>query len=213
MAESKSDGSGELPSGDGAVARGRSGPAWLRPTADYAPLAVFFTAYFLSDLLTATAALIVVTLALSVLLYVVERRIAPIPLLTAAVVVVFGGLTLWLKDETFIKMKPTIVQFLFTAVLLGGLAMGKPLLKLVLGQAISLDEAGWRRLTIRWAIFFVAMGLLNEAVWRTQSTDFWVTFKVFGILGITLLFALAQTPLILRHRLPDEEEAGNPPQS
>ena len=198
MAETKIEQDGKAP---------RAAPAWLRPTVDYGPLAVFFLVYLKWGLLSATAALLVVTLLLSALSFAIERRIAPLPLLTAGVVLVFGGLTLLLKDETFIKMKPTIVQFLFTAVLLGGLAMGKPLLKLVLGQAIALDETGWRRLTIRWALFFAAMGVLNEAVWRTQSTDFWVTFKVFGILGITLLFALAQTPLILRHRLPEDDEA------
>ena len=186
-------------------------PAWLRPLVDFGPLAVFFVGYFLWDLLTATAALICATLVVLAIGFLVERRIAVMPLVTAVIVVVFGGLTLWLEDETFIKMKPTIVQFLFATLLLGGMAFGKSLLKLVLQQALSLDEAGWRILTLRWAIFFIASGLLNEAVWRTQSTDFWVTFKVFGLLAITLVFALLQTPLILRHRIEEPEEAAPVP--
>ena len=138
--------------------------------------------------------------------FAIERRIAPIPLLTAAVVLVFGGLTLLLQDETFIKMKPSIVQLLFAAVLFGGLMFGKPLLKLVLQQAMTLDDRGWRILTVRWGLFFIAMAVLNEIVWRTQSTDFWVNFKVFGILAITLAFALLQAPLILRHRIEDRPD-------
>ncbi|MCG8355167.1 MAG: septation protein A [Kiloniellales bacterium] len=174
---------------------------------DYSPLAAFFLVYLKWGLFTATAALIVVTLITLALAWLIERRIAMLPLITAGIVTVFGGVTLLLHDETYIKMKPTIVQLLFTAVLLGGLAFKRPLLKHVLGQSLMLDETGWRRLTWRWAIFFAVMAAANEAVWRTQSTDFWVNFKVFGILGITLLFALAQTPLVLKHRL-DEDEVG-----
>ena len=182
----------------------RSAPAWLRPTIDYGPIAVFFLVYLKFGLLPATGALMAATAVVLALAFAIERRVAMMPLVTAIIVGIFGGLTLLLQDETFIKMKPTIVQVLFAAVLLGGLAFGRPLLKYVLGSALPLDDVGWRRLTLRWALFFIAMAGLNELVWRTQTTDFWVTFKVFGILGITLVFALAQTPLILRHRLPDE---------
>ena len=182
---------------------GTPAPAWLRPVSDYGPLAVFFIAYWQWGLIGATGALLVATVIVLAVGFAIERRIAPIPLLTAAVVLVFGGLTLLLRDETFIKMKPSIVQLLFAAVLFGGLMFGKPLLKLVLQQAMTLDDRGWRILTVRWGLFFIAMAGLNELVWRTQSTDFWVNFKVFGILGITLAFALAQTPLILRHRIED----------
>lgn len=193
MSESKSETSAARPA-----------PAWLRPTIDYGPIAVFFLVYLKFGLLPATGALMAATAVVLALAFAVERRIAMMPLVTAIIVGVFGGLTLLLQDETFIKMKPTIVQALFAAVLLGGLAFGRPLLKYVLGSALPLDDVGWRRLTLRWALFFIAMAALNEVVWRTQTTDFWVTFKVFGILGITLVFALAQTPLILRHRLPEE---------
>jgi intracellular septation protein len=128
-----------------------------------------------------------------------------LPLITAIVVGVFGGLTLWLEDETFIKMKPTIVNALIAGVLIGGLAFGKPLLKHVLGAAWHMNEVGWRVLTGRFAAFFVLLACLNELVWRTQSTDFWVNFKVFGLIGLTFLFVLAQIPLINRYRQADAD--------
>jgi len=118
---------------------------------------------------------------------------------SGAVVVVFGGLTLVLQDELFIKLKPTIVNTLFGLVLLGGLYFRKPLLQIVLDSMFELTEEGWRKLTLRWALFFFALAALNEIVWRTQTTDFWVSFKVFGIMPLTIAFALAQTPLLLRY--------------
>ena len=121
------------------------------------------------------------------------------PLVTAAIVGVFGGLTLWLQDETFIKMKPTIVQLIFAAVLLGGLAFKRPLLKPLLGAAWPLDDDGWHKLSLRFALFFLAMAALNEVVWRTQSTDFWVTFKVFGILALTFVFVASQIYFMRAH--------------
>ncbi len=185
----------------------RPEPAWLKPASDYGPIAVFFAAYVLSDLLWATGALMAATAVALALSLAIARRVPLMPLITAGVVAVFGGLTLALQDETFIKMKPTIVQVLFAVVLLGGLAAGRPLLKPLMGAAWSMDDQGWRKLTFRFGIFFLAMAGLNEAVWRTQSTDFWVTFKVFGILGLTLLFALSQTPLMRRHHLAEEAES------
>ncbi len=182
----------------------RPAPGWLKPTVEYGPIAVFFLAYLSSGLLTATAALMAATAVALGLSLAVARRLPWLPLITAAVVGVFGGLTLWFEDETFIKMKPTIVQGLFAAVLLGGLALRRPLLKPLLGAAWPMDEAGWRRLSLRFALFFAAMAGVNEVVWRTQSTDIWVTFKVFGLIGLTFLFALAQMPLMTRHRLPEE---------
>ena len=171
----------------------------VKPVTEYGPLVVFFGAYVLSDLITATAALMIATLAALALSYAVSRRVPLMPLITAGVVGVFGGLTIWLNDETFIKLKPTIVQGLIAAVLLGGLAFRRTLLKPVLGAAWQMNDEGWRRLTFRFGIFFVAMALLNEAVWRTQSTDFWVSFKVFGIMGLTFLFILTQLPMLNRH--------------
>ncbi len=184
----------------------RTAPTWLKPTVDYGPLLVFLALYFATDLFVATAALIAATaLAFGIALW-IERRVPWLPLVTAAVVGVFGGLTLWSGDETFIKIKPTIAQLLFAAVLLGSLALGRPVLKPLLGAAWPMDEAGWRRLSLRFAWFFLAMAGLNEAVWRTQTTDVWVLFKVFGLLGLTLLFSLAQVPLMARHRLPEAAE-------
>lgn len=174
-------------------------PGWLRPAVDYGPLAAFFLVYVKWDLFAATAALMAVTAVALAASLIIEKRVPVMPLVTAVLVGIFGGLTLWLQDETFIKMKPTIIEALFSAVLFGGLIFKRPLLKPLLGAAWQMDEAGWHRITFRFAVFFAAVAVLNEIVWRTQSTDFWVTFKVFGIMGLTLLFAIAQTPLLQRH--------------
>ena len=181
----------------------RTAPPWLKPTVDYGPLMVFLAFYFATDLFAATAALIAVTVLALVLAYWIERRVAWMPLVTATVVGIFGGLTLWSGDEIFIKMKPTIAQLLFAAVLLGSLAIGRPVLKPLLGAAWPMDDLGVRRLSQRFAVFFLVMAALNEAVWRTQTTDVWVLFKVFGLLGLTLLFSVSQVPLMTRHRLPE----------
>jgi intracellular septation protein len=184
----------------------RKSPGWLRPAVDYGPLAVFFIAYFNFDLFVATGSLMAATAMALALSLIFERRVPMMPLVTAAIVGVFGGLTLWLQDETFIKMKPTIVQIIFSVVLFGGLAFGRSFLKSVLGATISMDAEGWRKLTVRYAFFFLAMAAVNEAVWRTQSTDFWVTFKVFGLAGLTIVFALSQIPTMTRHGLGKEPE-------
>ena len=190
--------------------RERQAPRWLQPAVDYGPLAVFFGAYLGSGLMAATAAIIAASLVALALAWTLQRRVPLIPLITAAVVAIFGGLTLWLQDETFIKMKPTIVQALFAAILLAGLALRRPLLKLLLGRMMPpLSDAAWRRFTLRYALFFGAMALLNEVVWRTQSTDFWVTFKVFGLPALAILFILTQLPFIARQtRL--ASDAGSP---
>jgi intracellular septation protein len=186
-------------------------PSWLKPTVDYVPLAVFFGAYLYgpktndgSSLLTATAALMVATAIALVVSLIVARRVPMMPLITAVIVGIFGGLTLWLQDETFIKMKPTIVEALFSLILFGGLLFKKPLLKPLMSSAWPMDDTGWHKLTIRFAWFFASMAVLNEIVWRTQSTDFWVSFKVFGLMILTLLFAVAQAPLMQRHALAKE---------
>jgi intracellular septation protein len=127
------------------------------------------------------------------------RRIAIVPIVTLGFVVAFGALTLWLADETFIKVKVSIINALFGVILFTGLVMGRPLLKLALGEAVNMDAEGWRKLTIRWALFFFAMAALNEFVWRTLSTDAWVNFKVFGLLPLTVVFAVAQIRLMQRH--------------
>ena len=123
------------------------------------------------------------------------------PLITGVFVLVFGGLTLWLQDDHFIKIKPTIVNGLFAAILFGGLLSGRLFLKIVFGDVMHLSEEGWRVLTLRWALFFVFLAFLNELVWRSFSTDTWVTFKVFGIMPITFVFALAQIGLLKKHEI------------
>jgi intracellular septation protein len=127
------------------------------------------------------------------------RRVPIMPLISGVIVLVFGGLALALRDKTFFLIKPTIVNTLFGVILLGGLLFRKPLLSVVLDSVFALTEEGWRRLTLRWGVFFLALAALNEIVWRTQDYEFWVKFKVFGIMPITVLFALAQTPLLMRY--------------
>src|SRR5205085_8979978 len=131
--------------------------------------------------------------------YVLTRHLPVMAMVTAVVVVIFGGLTLVLHDDTFIKMKPTIIYLLFAGLLLGGLAFNKPLLALVFDSVFDLTDEGWRKLTLRWAVFFVALAVLNEIVWRTQTTDVWVSFKVFGVLPLTFIFAALQYPLLQRY--------------
>jgi intracellular septation protein len=145
-------------------------------------------------------AAVVVALAIS---YALTRHLPVMPLVTAVVVLVFGSLTLILHDELFIKLKPTIIYLLFGGVLLGGLALGKPVLGVVFDSVFHLTEEGWRRLTLRWALFFLALAVLNEIIWRTQSTDFWVNFKVFGVVPLTFLFAAMQYPLLTKYEAPE----------
>ncbi|MEQ8355622.1 MAG: septation protein A [Kiloniellaceae bacterium] len=183
-------------------------PAWSRPMVDYGPLAAFFVVYWLRDLTAATVAIMIATAVALGLSLAIERRVPLMPLVTAAIVGVFGGLTLWLQDETFIKMKPTIVQLIFASVLLGGLAFKRPLLKPLLGSAWALEDAGWHKLSLRFALFFLFMAALNEVVWRTQSTDFWVTFKVFGIMALTFVFVAIQVYFMRSHMIsPDDDDA------
>lgn len=184
-------------------------PVWLKPTTDFGPLIVFFIAYLRFDLMAATAALMVATVIALALSLLIARRVPMMPVITAVIVGIFGGLTLWLDDEMFIKLKPTIVQGLISAVLLGGLIFGKPLLRPVMGATWPMDDAGWRRLTFRFGCFFAAMAVVNEIVWRTQSTDTWVTFKVFGLMGLTFIFGLFQMPLLNRHHIDEAKQASD----
>jgi intracellular septation protein len=141
----------------------------------------------------------VAVLAALAVAYVLTRRVEIMPLVTAVVVLIFGGLTLVLHDDTFIKLKPTIIYVLFGGALLIGLAMGKPLLGIVFDSVFNLTEEGWRKLTWRWALFFLALAVLNEIVWRNFSTDVWVSFKLFGVVPLTFLFGAAQLPLLTKY--------------
>ncbi len=150
------------------------------------PLVVFFVANGRGGIYVATGAFMVATLVALALMWIIARKIAVMPLVSAGVVLVFGTLTIVLQDDHFIKMKPTIVNALFGLALLGGLWLRKPLLPYVLGDVFVLTEQGWRELTIRWGVFFLVMAVLNEVVWRSVSTDTWVAFKTFGYLPLTL---------------------------
>jgi intracellular septation protein len=158
-------------------------------------------------LFLATAFFIVATMLALIVSFALTRRLPIMPLVTGAVVLVFGGLTLALQDETFIKMKPTIVNVLFGTTLLGGLVFGRSLLGYVFDSVFRLDDEGWRKLTFRWGLFFFALAVLNEVVWRNFSDDAWVNFKVFGIMPLTIVFTLSQMPLIQRHALPEPEKS------
>lgn len=179
-------------------------PGWLKPTVDYVPIGAFFIAYMIWGLMPATAALMGATLFALILSLIVVRRVPMMPLITAVIVGVFGGLTLWLQDETFIKMKPTIVEALFSLILFGGLMFKKPLLKPLMSKAWPMEDRGWTILTFRFAWFFAAMAVLNEIVWRTQSTDIWVSFKVFGLMILTLIFAVTQAGLMKRFAIDED---------
>lgn len=157
-------------------------------------------------LLIATALFMVATIISLVISKIIFKHLPVMPFVSGIVVLVFGGLSIWLQDETFIKMKPTIVNTLFGVVLLGGLAFGTSLLGYVFNAAFQLDAEGWRKLTLRWGVFFLFLAVLNEVVWRNFSDDVWVSFKVWGTMPITILFTLAQMPLIMKHSLEDKEQ-------
>lgn len=173
----------------------------LKLALELGPLVVFFLTNSSAGIFTATKAFMVATVISLVASRLVFGRVAVMPLVTAVFVIVFGGLTIWLEDELFIKMKPTIVNSLFALILLGGLAFGQSLLRYVFGEVFNLTEEGWRQLTLRWGGFFVLLAILNEVMWRNFSTDTWVAFKTFGIMPLTMIFAMAQLGIIKKHDL------------
>jgi intracellular septation protein len=168
---------------------------------DLGPLLIFFLTFQLAGIFAATAAFMVAVLLALAVGYAIERRLSPMPLFTAVLVLIFGGLTLYLKNDTFIKMKPTVLYAGFGLTLLGGLLFGRLFVKYVFAAAFELTEEGWRKLTFRWGWFFLALAILNEIVWRSMPTAAWVKFKVFGIIPLIMLFALAQMPLVLKHEV------------
>jgi intracellular septation protein len=174
---------------------------------EFLPLVVFFAVNWKAGIFWATGVFMAVTLVVLAYTYFTTGKIAKVPLASAVLVAIFGGLTLYLQDETFIKIKVTLVNLIFSGVLLGGLAFGRSFIKDVMGEAVALPDVAWRTLSLRWGLFFAALAGLNEFVWRTFSTDQWVTFKVFGLMGLTLVFALANAPYMARHM---SDQAGNP---
>ncbi|HEY1475335.1 MAG TPA: septation protein A [Pseudolabrys sp.] len=171
----------------------------LKLTLDIGPLVLFFAANAKFGIFAATGTFMAASLSAIAITYALTRHLAIMPMVTAVIVLVFGGLTLILHDETFIKLKPTIIYCLFGGTLAVGLAFGKPLLGVLFDQMFHLTDEGWRKLTLRWALFFFALAVLNEIVWRTQTTDFWVTFKLAVHLPLTFLFGAAQMPLIKKY--------------
>ena len=170
---------------------------------DIGPLAVFFIFYTKSGLQASILPLMIATVIAVLFSYTLEKKIPIMPTVGAAIVLLFGGLTIYFDNDVFFKMKPTIINVLFAVILYGGILINKPLLKYLLGAALKLEEAGWKILTQRWIGFFIALAVLNEIVWRTQSTDVWVNFKVFGILPITFIFTMTQFPLIKKYQIED----------
>ena len=184
-------------------------PQIIKLVLELGPLVIFFIMNGRADIFVATAwfmAAMVVSLALS---WLILKKVAVMPLVTGVVVLVFGGLTLWLQDDTFIKVKPTITNTLFASVLLGGLVFGQSLLKYVFGDVYKLRPEGWWRLTLNWGLFFVVLAVLNEVVWRNFPTDFWVAFKVWGIMPLTIAFSMTQLPLLNKYA--PAEPAKTPP--
>ncbi len=178
---------------------------------EFGPLLVFFIANWKAGIFWATGVFMAVTAAVLIYTYVTTGKVAKVPLASAVLVGVFGGLTLYLQDETFIKVKVTLVNLIFAALLLGGVAFGRYFIRDVMGDALRLPDEAWRTLSLRWGIFFGTLALLNEAVWRNVSTDQWVTFKVFGLMGLTLVFALANAPFMARHMADDASAADEKP--
>jgi len=166
---------------------------------DMGPLFIFFVAFEFAGIFFATGIFMIAALTSVALGWHFEKKLSPIPLITAVLVLIAGGLTLYLRNDVFIKMKPTGLYIIFGLTLLGGLRFNRLFIKYVFGEAFDLTEKGWRGLTLRWGIFFLALAAINEAVWRNTSTATWVSFKVWGITGLIFLFALAQTPFLLKH--------------
>jgi intracellular septation protein len=183
---------------------------WRRFALDLGPLLLFFGTFQLFGIFAATGTFMAAVVAALAAGFAFERRILPMPLVTCLLVILFGGLTLYLKNDTFIKMKPTVLYASFGLVLIGGLAFNRLFIKYVLAEAFDLSERGWRALTWRWAIFFLFLAALNEVVWRHYSTGTWVWFKVAGVLPLTLMFAFAQVPFVIRHQL-DGDSSDNQP--
>ena len=175
---------------------------FIKIISDFGPLLIFFIFYKKYGMGGAILPLIIATLISVVFMYYIEKKISPMPLIGAALVSIFGGLTLYFDNKIFFYMKPTIINILFALILIyGKLFLEKSLLQSILENSIKLKDEGWKILTDRWIYFFIFLALLNEIIWRTQSEDLWVKFKVFGILPITFIFTLLQIKIIEKFRI------------
>lgn len=193
----------------GTEAPNRQNP-WVKLAIEMGPLILFFVANGMYGIFAATGAFMVAIAASMIASRHLQGHIPPMLWFTGAVVMVFGGLTLYLADETFIKLKPTIIYSVFAGILIFGLARGRSYLKLVMEAAFPpVDDTGWMKLARNWAIFFVVMAIVNEIVWRNFSTDFWVSFKLFGFIPLTFLFAMAQMPVIMKHQIDTPTDSAN----
>ena len=170
---------------------------------DIGPLAVFFIFYTRGDLKTAILPFMIATIIAVLFSYILEKKIPIMSTVGAVIILIFGGLTIYFDNETFFKMKPTIINLLFAVILYGGIILNKSLLRYLLGAALKLQDEGWDILTKRWIGFFIALAILNEIIWRTQTTDIWVNFKVFGILPITFIFTITQFSAIKKYQIED----------
>ena len=179
-------------------------PQLIKMALELGPLVIFFIGNARADIFTATAWFMGAMVVSLILTWLILKKIAVMPLVTGAVVLVFGGLTLWLQDDSFIKMKPTFTNSLFAVTLLGGLIFGQSLLKYVFGDVYKLKPEGWRKLTLNWGLFFVALAIINEILWRNFSTDVWVAFKVWGVMPLTVIFSISQLSLLNKYAPADE---------
>ncbi|MCJ9428104.1 septation protein IspZ [Kordiimonas sp. A6E486] len=180
--------------------------ALTRIAIDFGPLIAFFLSFKFGGIYTATATFMVASAIAMVVSRVLTGHVATTLKFTFVVVMVMGGLTLWLKDETFVKMKLTVINTIFALILFFGLKTGRLYIKMLMGTAMEMEEAGWRLLTRNYAIFLAVMAGVNELIWRTQSTDLWVDFKTFGYMGIMIIFLFAQAPVLAKY-MPQEEKS------
>jgi intracellular septation protein len=188
-------------------------PPTLKMLIEFGPAAAFFLTYLVAGLIAATAAIMVASVASIAVTWVMFRRVPTMPLVSTVMVVVFGSITLILKDDTFIKMKPTVLNAMFAAVLVGGVVIfDKPLLKLLFDEVFALDAAGWRKLSLRWGLMFAVLAVVNEAVWRAFPENTWVLYKTFGQTILIFVFTLTQLPMIMAHELKKEEAPDGGPE-
>jgi intracellular septation protein len=178
---------------------------------EFGPLLAFFIGNWKGGVFWGTGIFMVATAIALAASWILTKKIAKVPLFSAIFVGVFGGLTIWLHDDTFIKVKVTLINALLGLALLGGLYFGKLFIKSIMGEAVKLSQEAWRVLTLRWGFFFLGVAVLNELIWRNVTTDMWINFKVFGLLGLTLVFALANAPFMAKHMIEDEASSPDVP--